>query len=166
MVAYRSKRRTPILVWISGFTEVPCSLLQFAADSGEIPAEFCNDELRTLPQFREACGCPALPPTEAPVAAPTEMPVVAPTDLPVVAPTDMPVLSPTDARITDMPVVTPTNAPVTAMPVASPVTDMPVVAPTNVPVMPAPTPTEAPEGKATVIPTSSSIERCIRRKRA
>lgn len=36
-----------------GLTEVPCSLLDFAGTSGQIPEELCNDDLRLLPEFRQ-----------------------------------------------------------------------------------------------------------------
>ena len=44
-----------------GFTEIPCSLLDFAGTSGQIPESNCTDDNRLDPEFREACGCPMLP---------------------------------------------------------------------------------------------------------
>jgi hypothetical protein len=49
-----------------GFTQVPCSLFDFAGSSGQIPADECNDEWRLNPLFRADCGCPPLPPAPAP----------------------------------------------------------------------------------------------------
>jgi hypothetical protein len=55
----------------TGFTEVPCGLLDLAGLSGQIPADVCNDDdqFRLVPAFRASCGCPALPP--APTTAAT-----------------------------------------------------------------------------------------------
>jgi hypothetical protein len=35
-----------------GLTQVPCSLLDIAGTSGQVPANLCNDDLRLLPLFR------------------------------------------------------------------------------------------------------------------
>jgi hypothetical protein len=40
-----------------GFTELPCALLEFAASSGQLPADQCNDELRLNSVMRQNCGC-------------------------------------------------------------------------------------------------------------
>lgn len=96
-----------------GFTVIPCSLLDFAGQSGQIPNDLCTDELRLLPSFREICGCPPLPTTvtAAPASSPSSSPAVA---------TLMPVLSPT---------LTPASA-TSASPIRSPTSLAPQSQPT------------------------------------
>ena len=50
-----------------GHTSISCSILDLAGKNGLIPENLCGDELRLLPEIRQVCGCPALPPKPTPV---------------------------------------------------------------------------------------------------
>jgi hypothetical protein len=94
-----------------GFTVIPCSLLDLAGQTGQIPNDLCTDALRLLPEFRQICGCPPLP--GAASSTPSGRPSSSPRSAPV-AVTLMPVLAP---EMPMAPITPTTNAPVNQAPV-------------------------------------------------
>jgi hypothetical protein len=88
-----------------GFTELQCGLLERAGLLGEIPPEFCVDDLRLSLDLRQNCDCPPIPDVPPPVNAPITMPTTVPA--PIVRPV---------ANVTAVPMNVVTITPITVVP--------------------------------------------------
>lgn len=116
-----------------GLSQIPCGTLESLGLEGNIPNEYCNDELRLRDDFRTGCACPPVPApvTSSPTMAPVSSP---PTVAPVLAATAMPVsgtVVPTTMMATPGPTMISTSD-ATMMDIDTPITAFILVhAPTN-----------------------------------